>query len=51
MILFPLPALDAGAYESASREDYLRAGEFAAPAFIENILKAIRMNTGVTTRS
>jgi len=50
MILFPLPALDAGAYESAGREDYLRMAEFAAPAFIENILKAIRMNTmGATT--
>jgi len=32
-----------GAYESAGREEYLRAAEFAAPAFLENILKAMRM--------
>jgi hypothetical protein len=39
-----------GAYESAGRDDYLRAVEFASPAFIENILKAIRMTTmGATT--
>jgi hypothetical protein len=39
-----------GAYEAAGRDDYLRAVEFASPAFIENILKAIRMNTmGATT--
>ncbi len=39
-----------GAYESAGRDDYMRAVEFASPAFVENILKAIRMNTmGATT--
>ena len=32
------------------REDYLRAMEFASPAFIEAVLKAYRMSeTGVTT--
>jgi hypothetical protein len=40
----------ANAWQSASREDYLRAVEFASPAFVENILKAARMATqGATT--
>jgi ribosomal protein S15P/S13E len=35
---------------AAEREDYLRALEFASPAFIEAVLKAYRMSeTGVTT--
>jgi hypothetical protein len=35
---------------AAEREDYLRAMEFASPAFIEAVLKAYRMSeTGVTT--
>jgi hypothetical protein len=38
------------AWESVGREDYLRAVEFASPAFIENLLKAQRMTTmGATT--
>jgi hypothetical protein len=37
-------------WESVGREDYLRAVEFASPAFIENVLKAMRMTTiGATT--
>jgi len=40
----------ANAWEAASREDYLRAVEFASPAFLENMLKAARMATqGATT--
>ena len=40
----------ANAWEAASREDYLRAVEFASPAFLENMLKAARMVTqGATT--
>jgi len=40
----------ANAWEAASREDYLRAVEFASPAFLENMLKAARMATqGGTT--
>jgi len=36
--------------KAVSREDYLRAAEFASPIFIENILKALRMTTmGATT--
>ena len=35
---------------AVEREDYLRALEFASPAFIESVLKAYRMSeTGVTT--
>ncbi len=35
---------------AVEREDYLRAMEFASPAFIEAILKAYQMNeTGITT--
>jgi hypothetical protein len=38
------------AMSAVEREDYLRAMEFASPAFIEAILKAYRMNeTGATT--
>ncbi len=38
------------AMSAVEREDYLRAIEFASPAFIEAILKAYRMSeTGVTT--
>ena len=38
------------AMSAVEREDYLRALEFASPAFIEAILKAYRMtDTGVTT--
>jgi hypothetical protein len=38
------------AISAVEREDYLRAMEFASPAFIEAILKAYRMSeTGVTT--
>jgi len=37
-------------YEAVSRNDYLRAIEFASPTFIENLLKAQRMTTmGATT--
>ena len=40
----------ANAWEAASREDYLRAVEFASPAFLENMLKAARMAAqGATT--
>ncbi len=40
----------ANAWLSVGREDYLRAAEFASPAFVENVLKAIRMTTmGATT--
>ena len=38
------------AMSAVEREDYLRALEFASPAFIEAVLKAYRMSeTGVTT--
>ena len=38
------------AMSAVEREDYLRAMEFASPAFIEAVLKAFRMSdTGVTT--
>ena len=38
------------AMSAVEREDYLRAMEFASPAFIEAVLKAYRMSeTGVTT--
>jgi hypothetical protein len=38
------------AWGSVGREDYLRAVEFASPAFIQNILKAQRMTSiGATT--
>lgn len=37
-------------WDSVGREDYLRAVEFASPAFIENVLKSVRMTTiGATT--
>jgi hypothetical protein len=40
----------ANAWEPASREDYLRAVEFASPAFLENMLKAACIATqGATT--
>jgi hypothetical protein len=38
------------AMSAVEREDYLRAAEFASPAFIEAVLKAYRMSgTGATT--
>ena len=38
------------AMRAVEREDYLRAAEFASPAFIEAVLKAYRMSdTGATT--
>jgi len=38
------------AMSAMEREDYLRAVEFASPAFFESVLKAFRMSeTGVTT--
>jgi len=38
------------AISAVEREDYLRAMEFASPAFVEAVLKAFRMTeTGVTT--
>lgn len=40
------------AYQSIGRDDYLRAVESASPVFLENILKAMRMNQmGATTPS